>query len=109
MDKLTNNVIKKLRSEKSRVLTIVKKHHRLEHILSEAEYKFHKAQLKIIKKLLSENTSIVFNKIVEDKLTSIDPKQSKTMFNEMKKNYKHFEPLNIEYLKIPNNKISVRQ
>ena len=99
-EKLSNTIIKKLRLEKSRVLTIIKKHQRLENTLTDSEFMLHKAQLKNIKKLISEHTNMVFNKIVEEKLSNIDPKHSKSMFNEIKQNYKRFEPLKINMLKI---------
>ena len=46
MLKISNTIIRKLHKEKSQLLTIIKKHHRLEHVLPDSTLNLFKAKLK---------------------------------------------------------------
>lgn len=99
--KITNSRIKMLYSEKSKILTIIKKHNRLEHTISETTLNYLKAKLKLVKKLINENIGISINKNIQEKLTNIDPMDSKNMFGQIKKNFKKIKPLNLHHINIP--------
>lgn len=62
---VTNRTIDKLHSEKNKLLTIIKRHNRLENMRPTSEIKILKAKLKLIRKLINENTTIEFNKRTE--------------------------------------------
>lgn len=100
---ITNHVIEKLHREKSRMLTIIKRHNRMEITLSTNRLKLLKAIFKIIKKLIEDNFTIAINKQVEKNLTEINPKNSAEMFSKVRKNFKKIEVLKIESLKITHN------
>lgn len=97
---ITNATIKNLHSEKSKILTLIKRHNRLEHTLTETSLNILKVKLKLIRKLINENFSVILNKKVQERLTRIDPKDSTHMFGEIKKNFKRFKPLNLQNIKI---------
>ena len=80
LSKLSNIVIKKLQMEKRKILTLIKKHPRLQHILSDYTFHIAKAQLKNIKKLLAKNLRISINKRIESNLSTLNPKE---MFGEI--------------------------
>lgn len=100
---ITNTIIRKLHSEKSKIVTVIKRHNRLEHTLSETTLNILKVKLKLIRKLLNENFIIALNKNVRDKLTNLEPKDSEHMFSEINKNFRKFKPLNLQNIKIPAN------
>lgn len=101
--RMENTIVRKLHSEKSQILTIIKKHNRLEHTLTESELNLAKAKMKLIRKLLKENIAGVLNKHLREKLTQIDPGDSRNMFEEIRKNFRKFQPLQLENIKIPQN------
>lgn len=47
------------------------------------------------------------NNRIREKLTDMDPKDSKNMFGQIKKNFKKFNPLNLQELKIPKHSESL--
>lgn len=101
VEKFVNATIKKLQYEKSKILTIIKKHNRLEIFLTSTELNLHKNNLKLIKKLINDNFVLAVNKHFKEKLESIDHKNASNMFTEVKKQFKTIQPLNINHLKIP--------
>ena len=103
MLKISNTIIRKLHKEKSQLLTIIKKHHRLEHVLPDSTFNLFKAKLKNTKKLLDENIKLSLNKIIENNLSIVTPEKSKHMFDQIRKNFKKFTPLHLENVKLPQN------
>lgn len=93
-------VIKKLEAEKSRILTIIKKHNRLEIIRTPLQINLLKANLKLIRKLIRDNFIIATNKHFQDRLKCIDHRNSSHMFSEVKKQFRTTQSLDINMLKI---------
>ena len=60
-EKFSNPINKKLHSERSKIVTIIKKHNRLECLLSNVELILFKTKLKLIRNLINENFSILYH------------------------------------------------
>lgn len=101
LNRLTNKIIKKLHAEKSKLLTLIKKHYRLEHTIPLSTLNLAKVKLKLVRKLLHENINKELNSKLEESLTSISPKEPKHMFAQIKCNFKKFEPLQLNEIKLP--------
>lgn len=104
---IINPIIKKLQSEKSRLVTAIKKHNRLQNILSPSLYNFLKNKLKLIRKLLQDNFIRSMNKCLERKLSSISSSDPSKMFFEVKKQCRSQKPLELNILKIPRDEVSL--
>lgn len=101
--KITNTIIKRLKSEKSKLLTHIKKHNRLQHTLPEATVKIIKSKIKLIRKLLDENFTLLINKFFLNKLSHLNPTNSSNMFTEIKRTFKKSKQLNLQYIQLPEN------
>ncbi|XP_075150477.1 uncharacterized protein LOC142224578 [Haematobia irritans] len=100
---ISNRMIEKLHKEKSRLLTIVKRHNRLENSVPEPELLVIKATLKRIRKLIRDNLIIAMNRNFEKNLSAINSKQSADMFSKIRKNFKGIDEVDISELRMPVN------
>ena len=57
--------------------------------------------MKIIKKLIEDSIILSLNEDLKQKLTSIEPNDYKNMFSQIKHNFRQYEPLDLNVLKIP--------
>lgn len=98
--KFVNLTIKTLNKEKSKVLTKIKKHNRLERLVSTTELQLLKNNLKLLKKLLDDNFVISVTTFFRKKLNNISSKDPSQMFSNAKKLFKKYNDTNIKTLKI---------
>ena len=63
--------------------------------------------MKIIKKLIEDSIILSLNEDLKQKLTSIEPNDSKNVFSQIKHNFRQYEPLDLDVLKIPKQSISL--
>uniref|UniRef100_A0A1I8PE37 Endonuclease/exonuclease/phosphatase domain-containing protein n=1 Tax=Stomoxys calcitrans TaxID=35570 RepID=A0A1I8PE37_STOCA len=101
LKELLNPVIKTLQKEKSRILTVIKKHNRFQNVLNPTVLCFMKNRLKMVRKLLQDNFVISMNKKLEQKFNKINSSNPSTMFSEAKKILRNRKADNINILKIP--------
>ncbi|XP_059222549.1 uncharacterized protein LOC131996736 [Stomoxys calcitrans] len=101
LKELLNTVIKTLQKEKSRILTVIKKHNRFQNVLNPTVLCFMKNRLKMVRKLLQDNFVISMNKKLEQKFNKINSSNPSTMFSEAKKILRNRKADNINILKIP--------
>lgn len=96
-------IIRKLQAEKSRTLTVIKRHNRLQHSLSIRQLSFFKAKLKLIRQLIQENIVLSFNKHHNDKLSNLTPKDPLNMYAEAKKQYRNRDLPILDTIQLENN------
>lgn len=106
IEKFVNPVIRKLQLEKSKILSNIKKHNRLQTTLTSSELNFQKVKLKLIRKIINDNFTVQVNKHYENKLSKFSNQNSEIMFREIKKQFK-ISPLNINYIRVPRREESL--
>lgn len=102
-----NHIIRKLHSEKSKLLTIVKRHNRLEICMPPNRLMYLKSVLKRIKKLIDDNFSLAINDNFKSRISNIKSKHSLEMFDKVRKNFRKFDSINLDTLKIPSNLLHI--
>ena len=98
--KYLNPTLKKLYSEKSKILSQIKKYNRLLIFLTSSELSLLKNNLKLIKKLINDNVRLSVNNYFESKLRKISTKNPDQMYNEVKKQFRKFTSSEINILKV---------
>lgn len=84
-----NPVIKSLQKEKSRIVTIIKKHNRFQNVIATTELHYLKNRLKLVRQLLQDNFRISMNKQFDHALSKINSSNQSNMFLEVKKMIKN--------------------
>lgn len=95
-------IIKKLHAEKSRTLTLIKRHNRLQHVLAFRDLTILKSKLKLIRKLLEDNLRISINKHHKTKLSYLNSRNPTNIFSESKREYRKYNSTMLETIKIAN-------
>lgn len=100
LSKISNTIIKKLHAEKSKLLTVLKHHNRLEHTLPNQTINTIKTKIKLIKKLIDEQFALAINKQFKDRFSKLNPRESSNMFREIKKCTKKNNQINLQYIQL---------
>ena len=93
-------IIVKLQHEKSKLVSSLKKHNRLLVILPPDTVIFLKNKLKLIRKLIHDNFVLAVNNLYETKLRAITTKNPIKMYEEVKRQFKNINGVNINTIKI---------
>lgn len=104
---IVNSIIKKLQSEKSKILTTIKKHNRLERLLPLNELSLAKNRLKLIRKLLRDNFINSVNDNYRRKLSKLSTNDSSQTFSMLKKQFRN--QASLEILKISPGDVDLLQ
>ncbi|KAI8115811.1 putative RNA-directed DNA polymerase from transposon X-element [Lucilia cuprina] len=98
LNHIVTPIIKKLQSEKSKMLTAIKKHNRLEYLLLPEELSYAKNRLRLIRKLIQDNFINSINDNIRQKLSKLSTKDPSHMFSTLRKQFR--KQTSVELLKI---------
>lgn len=105
--RIVTPIIRKLQSEKSGIVTAIKKHNRMERTLPNNELQFLKNKLKLIKKLLIDNFILSLNDVSRKQLRRIANNDPEKLFFEVKKQFRNRNSMNLDVLKISSDKVNL--